>query len=149
MTIPLRAAKSQALEALHTTHSMEELVGPGADPADDRRFACRRATATPGYLTSSELSQTYAVTLLDTSSTGALARVQFNKDHRFKATDDLPDRLMLVIQFERVAIECQIVWRRDTEIGLRFLSPARPMGAPKSRHRPVVAKPAIKRRRLF
>lgn len=149
MTTVLRAPKPLALETIHDLQAIEGLVGPGADPADDRRFACRRTTKTPGYLTSTELAQTYAVTLLDTSSTGALAKIQFNKDHRYKSADDLPNRLTLVILYERVAINCEIAWRRDHEIGLRFLSPARPMGAPQSRPRPVVPKAAVKRRRLF
>jgi len=61
---------------------------------------------------------TYNCAVREISETGARLRV-----------DDvmgIPDHFDLIIELDAVEYSCQAVWRRQGEIGVRFLEPPRP-----------------------
>lgn len=100
------------------------------DAAENRRWAQRRGSFAQGRLIADELGEPLSCIVLDTSSTGARVKPQLARSTRCRDVKDLPKALTLFFVIDRVAIDCTVAWRREGLIGLRFVSPTRPVPKP-------------------
>jgi hypothetical protein len=60
---------------------------------------------------------TVSVTVRDISASGARLRSE--------GSTSIPDTFLLIIELDGLEADCQVVWRKDHEIGARFLSTPR------------------------
>ena len=97
---------------------------------DNRRWAHRRVCSSSATLQAPELGELVPCVVLDTSSTGARIKPHFTRAARNQSILDLPETFTLVYAIDRVAIDCRIAWRRGSELGLKFVSPARTLPKP-------------------
>jgi hypothetical protein len=136
MTIAVRTPRTNWADVLgaRKTASFAGLVEK--IEGDNRRWANRRASASAATLTSPNMGDALTCVVLDTSSTGVRIKPHFSRASSCQTLSDLPKTLTLVFTIDRVAIDCKIAWRRDKEVGLTFISPARTL--PKPPPRPMI-----------
>ena len=132
-TRAIRASWAEAIPARKVT-SLIGLVGTKSD--DNRRWAHRRSSATAGYIYGGEIVDPVNCVILDTSSTGARIEVRALRGSRYHNINDLPKTFTIVFQIDRVAVDCGIAWRRGSELGIKFTSPARTIPPPKRKLAP-------------
>jgi hypothetical protein len=116
------------------TQVVEGLQQPAIEATDanrqggrDLRRAARRPTRTSGILDMGRSKPPLTCGLIDVSATGARLKLYVPEPKPFVKAVDIPARFTLLMRFDRVEAECQLVWRRGNEIGVRFLSPLRPL----------------------
>jgi hypothetical protein len=90
-------------------------------PRPDVRVAPRRRTLKGGVIAFNSHFTTYNCTVREISQTGARLRVDDVKG--------IPNHFDLIIELDAVEHSCESVWRRDGEIGVRFI------GEPRSKTR--------------
>jgi PilZ domain len=100
-------------------HSQSSAV---AKADSDARFAARRRVLKAGVVAYSDRHVTLPCTVRDLSATGARVRVE--------GSISAPDTFELIIDIDGFEANCQVVWRKANEIGVRFLGAPRMM-APK------------------
>ncbi len=93
-----------------------------APKADDARIAPRRRMLKAGKIAYSDRHVTIGCTVRDMSATGARLRVE--------GSVTAPDTFELLIALDGLEANCKVVWRRETEIGVRFVGAPRTV-APK------------------
>ena len=64
--------------------------------------------------------------IIDMSAVGACIGLPRAGDAEFVDPASLADRVTLDIRCESTEIECEIVWRSESRLGLRFLSSPQP-----------------------
>ncbi len=85
---------------------------------------------TPAFISHTSLSQPVAVTMRDTSSTGARLELVKTKGAFSPGADRLPPRFILNMPLDRATVECEVAWRRGPMMGVRYVSPTRTMARP-------------------
>jgi PilZ domain-containing protein len=109
----------------------------------EARHAPRRRVLKAGIAASNDRHLTVACTVRDVSTTGARLRAE--------GSLSLPDHFELIIELDGLEANCEVVWRRGSEVGVRFLgaprmvsarraqviSPVMPTKAPSLRRTPV------------
>ena len=95
------------------------------DTGDERRFAGRRPSEARAFIFASTLTEPLACTIRDQSASGARITVAFDKSGIAHDLQLLPEDFTIVIQRDRVALDCRIAWRHENSLGLRFTSPAK------------------------
>lgn len=103
------------------------------------RWAKRRAQLSAGVISGPGLRSSVHCMVRDVSSTGA--KLQVGADTDGSAAAHLPPQFKLFVRYDFVEVDCEIVWRKGTEIGVRFLGATRMVKSP-AKKRPVAAKPA-------
>jgi hypothetical protein len=81
---------------------------------DDARRAPRRRLLKAGLAACNDRHVTISVTVRDISATGAKLRSD--------GSTSIPDTFVLVVELDGLEADCQVVWRKNHEIGVRFLS---------------------------
>lgn len=109
-----------------TTGSVVHLHSVGnvalASQADDARIAPRRRMLKSGKIAYNDRYVTIGCTVRDISATGARLRVE--------GSVTAPDSFELLIALDGLEANCQVVWRRDADIGVKFIGAPRTV-APK------------------
>ena len=100
------------------------------DAIDEPRFANRRQSRTPAYISHASLAQSVSATVRDSSSSGARLELVQIKGQFSPGADRLPQRFILTIPMDRATVECEIAWRCGPTMGVRYLSPARTLAKP-------------------
>lgn len=136
MTAVVRAPRANWTDVLGNRKGNPLLSAEQASKADNRRWAHRRASATSATLIGEDVGDPVPCVILDSSSTGARIKPHFTRAARFQNIKDLPGTVTLFYTIDRVAIDCKVAWRRDGEVGLKFVSPARSI--PKPAQRPMM-----------
>jgi hypothetical protein len=88
----------------------------------DARIAARRRVLKAGVVAYNDRHVTLSCVVRDISATGARVRVE--------GSVSAPDTFELLIDADGFEVNCQVVWRKDSEAGVRFLGAPR-MVAPK------------------
>jgi hypothetical protein len=83
----------------------------------DGRMSARRRVLKAGVAASNDRHLTMACTVRDLSATGARLRVD--------GSLTLPDTFELIIELDGLEANCQVVWRKANEAGVKFLSAPR------------------------
>lgn len=90
-------------------------------PNNGRALARKRQRLLDGFIVSEGMLSPRACTLRDVSALGASVEIW---DQSVKPAL-LRDRLTLYIPSDRKEVDCDIVWKRDNAVGLKFSSPFR------------------------
>jgi hypothetical protein len=93
-----------------------------APKSDDARIAQRRRMLKSAKIAYSDRHVTINCMVRDISATGARLRVE--------GSVTAPDTFELLIPLDGMEANCEVVWRREADIGVRFLGAARTV-APK------------------
>ena len=88
---------------------------------NDGRIAARRRVLKAGIAASNDRRLTVACTVRDVSATGARLRVDCSLN--------IPDTFELIIAVDGLEADCQVVWRKANEVGVRFLAAPRMVAA--------------------
>lgn len=75
------------------------------------RHAPRRPTNKAGIIKAG--SREYAVLLRDATETGARLRLV--------GSPEIPERFQLVSALEKIDAACEVVWRRGSDVGVKFM----------------------------
>ena len=120
---------------MKSTRALASVIGPRrgrnptiisrADAESDRRFSGRRSSEARAFIFATTLSEPYPCTIRDQSATGARVTIALDRTDMVAGVDDLPDKFTIVIQRDRVSLDCTVAWRHAQSMGLRFTSPAR------------------------
>ena len=84
---------------------------------NDRRVALRRRVLKAGIAASNDRHLTVACTVRDVSATGARLRAE--------SSVSIPDTFELIIEVDGLEADCQVVWRKANEVGVKFLAAPR------------------------
>jgi hypothetical protein len=88
---------------------------------NEARIAPRRRVLKAGVAASNDRHITVACTVRDVSSTGARLRTD--------SSLSIPDTFELIIEVDGLEANCEVVWRRGSEVGARFLGAPRIVAA--------------------
>ena len=123
------SAATQSSEAVGAGELATPPMGQAGTP--EARFAKRRPSRTPAYITHTSLAQQVAVSVRDSSSTGARLELVPTKGAFSPGAERLPPRFILNIPMDRATVECEIAWRRGAVMGVRYVSPTRTQPRPR------------------
>lgn len=142
---------------LKSTRGVATVVGPRRPrvativnrkiPERDRRFSGRRSSEARAFIFATTLSEPYPCTIRDQSVTGARVTICLDRTDVLSNVDELPEKFTIVIQRDRVSIDCSVAWRHGQSMGLRFTSPARLLPKPASSNPIPIRKSAVPVRR--
>lgn len=121
---------SERLAAVLAKKDTAAALSASGDTAKETRFARRKQSRTPANITHTSLSQAIAVTVRDSSSTGARLELVQTKGAFSPGADRLPQRFILNIPLDRATVECEVAWRRGAMMGVRYVSPTRTIAKP-------------------
>jgi hypothetical protein len=88
---------------------------------NDGRVALRRRVLKAGIAASNDRHLTVGCTVRDVSATGARLRVE--------SSVGIPDTFELIIEVDGLEADCQVVWRKANEVGVKFLAAPRIVAA--------------------
>ncbi len=91
----------------------------------ERRWAVRKPMAAPATIISRELPVPILCIMRDVSTTGAKLEIKESQDNFLGPRIRLPAYFTLVIRSDRMEVDCAAVWRKQAEIGVRFLAAPR------------------------
>jgi hypothetical protein len=112
---------------------------------DERRFSRRRNAEARAYILAPSLIEPVACLVKDQSTTGARIRLDPSIKDLTATLDEIPENFTLVLQLDRISLDCNVAWRREKSLGVRFTSPARFLPRTAANARQVPVKPAPKR----
>lgn len=84
---------------------------------DEQRRAPRRRTLKAGIAAYADRRCTVGCTVRDISATGARLKSE--------GSVNIPDTFVLIIELDGLEAACEVVWRRGTELGVRFVGAPR------------------------
>lgn len=87
----------------------------------EARIAPRRRVLKAGIAASNDRRLTVACTVRDLSATGARLRVE--------SSVHVPDTFVLIVEVDGLEADCQVMWRKANEAGVKFLSAPRIVAA--------------------
>lgn len=99
---------------------------PEAAELAETRRAPRKSHMLPAYVTATGMANIIPARVLDMSATGA--KIELTPMGRATGVPmtHLPDRFTLVLRQDKMDVDCEIVWREEWIIGVRFLGFPRP-----------------------
>lgn len=90
------------------------------------RFSHRKHAASAGIIYSNEINGAVHCVVRDMSVTGARLLIKESKlVPKNNGKLGLPSQFTLNIRLDRVAVNCQVVWQNQDEVGVRFTSAPR------------------------
>lgn len=92
-------------------------VAAAAHALDGARKATRRRVLKSGIVADNDRFSALPCIVRNLSSTGAQLRID--------GTLNVPTTFELLVELDGLEARCEIVWRKDKEIGVRFTSPPR------------------------
>lgn len=106
----------------------------------NKRWAKRKPASTPAKILFDGISTPFECTVRDISSTGAQIEMGRNKFNPDGSSEAVPNHFTLLIPLDRIAVDCQSMWRRGTRLGVKFTSMVRALPQPKPLMRTVSTK---------
>ena len=94
-----------------------QTVAAAAQAQDGARKATRRRVLKSGIVAYNDRFSALPCIVRNLSSTGAQLRID--------GTLNVPTTFELLVDLDGLEVRCEIVWRKDKEIGVRFTSPPR------------------------
>jgi hypothetical protein len=123
--------------AAATRKSAAALVEADQD-ALNKRWAKRKPSTTTAKILFDGISTPIECVLRDISSTGAQIEMTKNKYNADGSPDAVPNHFTLLIPLDKIAVDCQSMWRRGSRLGVRFTGVVRQLPPPK----PVMRRPS-------
>lgn len=131
MTLPSRTTSvTRALQRISRTPASNGERDAAADQPDaGNRKSRRRQTALAATMGFHDMRVTLPCTVTDMSGTGARLELSPAIVKQVGDGDHLSSQMLLILKADRMQVDCEIKWRRSGRIGVRFLSPPRPIVA--------------------
>ena len=98
---------------------------PVQQSSHDGRWASRQNCRIAGEISGTTLHTPISCVVRDTSSSGARVELSGSRNAFSAGTERIPDQITLLMPMDRMQVDCRVVWRKGTLMGLRYLSPAR------------------------
>ncbi|MEQ1652179.1 MAG: PilZ domain-containing protein [Hyphomicrobium sp.] len=108
---------------------------------DEQRWSSRKSTVLAGVIISDQIPGAVPCVVRDVSATGALIDLRSANSSVIASASGLPGTFALVLQRDNSEVRCEVAWRQQTTVGVRFISAFKTLPA---RAKPV--KPAAKRK---
>ena len=96
-------------------------VGNAVVKEGDGRLSPRRRVLKAGIAASNDRHLTTPCTVRDLSATGARLRIEGSRT--------VPDTFELIIELDGLEANCQVVWRKGGEVGVKFVGAPRTVAA--------------------
>lgn len=106
-----QAALMSSVRVSNVIH-LSDLSGSANDSAENRR-ASRRKVLKGAVAAFNDRYCSIACTVRDISATGARIRTD--------GSVSIPDTFELIIDLDGFEVDCEVVWRKDRDLGVRFL----------------------------
>jgi hypothetical protein len=97
-----------------------------AVPCGETQRAERWIAEKPAFVVARECRIQLPCMIIDMSAVGACIGIPSEGDEEYVDPMTLPDVLILDMRCESTEVECQVVWRSGSRIGLSFLSSPQP-----------------------
>lgn len=88
----------------------------------EQRWAFRKAGLFAAFIVSDRLQGTVNCLVRDMSATGARIVLQVDRNSLVASAAGLPDTFKLILDYDQVEVDCQVAWRNERALGVRFLS---------------------------
>lgn len=93
---------------------------PGA--TEEQRWAFRKTGLFAAFIVSDRLQGTVGCLVRDMSATGARIVLQADRNSLIASAAGLPNTFKLILDYYQIEVDCEIAWRSDRALGVRFLS---------------------------
>ena len=113
--------------------------------ADDRRWARRKPGLMAGLIAYHPVKPPVDCIIRDMSATGAKLEVGGTWGDSFNSAQDVPDRITLLMRLDKTEVECEVMWRRTKQLGVRFTGSMRPLSRKLTSRNEKPAAAAIKK----
>jgi hypothetical protein len=98
----------------------------GADDAvANKRWAQRKSSQMPAGLIFPGTRNLIPCQVRDSSSTGAKLELTAPRNNPNSDSESMPDEFTLVVRMDNMEVDCEVVWRKGSMMGVRYVSPAR------------------------
>jgi PilZ domain len=94
-------------------------VGEAAMDVKERRGSPRRRVLKGAIIAYGDRKMTLPCTVRNLSATGARVRIE--------VAVSAPDNFILFIEMDGIEVDCEVVNRSGTDLGVKFISPTRPV----------------------
>ncbi len=95
--------------------------------ADERRWAGRKPGLMAGLIAYHPVKPPVDCLIRDMSATGAKLEVGGSWGDSFNSAQDVPDHITLLMRLDKAEVDCEVVWRRTKQLGVRFTGAMRPL----------------------
>lgn len=83
----------------------------------------------PAIIFLAERRAQIACIVADMSGTGAKIELSPAAVAQVGSLEQIPARFTLILRTDRMQVDCEVMWRRLNQIGVRFLGAPQPMGS--------------------
>lgn len=95
--------------------------------AEEKRRSNRRSGRMPGLIYPGGVAASIPCMIVDQSVTGARLLMQPGWVNPFRGSSSLKERFTLVFRLDKMQADCEIVRLEENELGVRFVSVAKPI----------------------
>jgi hypothetical protein len=124
---PARPRDPELVERLRRIAESRARRQAAATDVECKRKGRRKQTALPGLLTFKSMRAQVPCTIADMSGTGARLTLSHATARSFGDVEHLSAQCTLVIRADRMQVQCEIMWREGTSLGVRFLGAPQPL----------------------
>jgi hypothetical protein len=121
-------AASQNATAAHDKATGKAGAGKSAGTDTERR-STRKPVRVAGMITAPSKRISMGCAVHDISATGARLKLYLLDKGHFTKSARVPRTFTLQIPADRIEADCEVVWEKEEQVGVRFLSPVRTMAA--------------------
>lgn len=111
------------------------------NPSDEQRWSSRKSTVLSGTIISDQIPGAATCVVRDVSATGALIDLRSANSSVIASASGLPATFALVLQRDNSEVRCEVAWRQQSTVGVRFISAFKTLPV-----RAKAVKPAAKRK---
>lgn len=118
-----------ALERLKKLNArpVAAMSGDKRAAAAEGRRAPRKSSVIGGTITSPSMVAERPCKVVDMSATGARIRIMPTSDQTKGLPAGVPDGFTLILRVDRIEVDCEVAWRKERELGVRFKGGIRPL----------------------
>jgi hypothetical protein len=95
--------------------------------ADERRWAQRKPGLMGALIAYHPVKPPVDCIIRDMSATGARIEIGGAWGEAFNSAEDVPDHVTLLMRLDKTEVDCEVVWRRTKQFGVRFRGGMRPL----------------------
>lgn len=94
---------------------------------NEKRWAQRKSGMTAGLVVFHPGKPPVDCVIRDMSATGARLEIAPNWSDGINSAADVPDAITLLVRQDRIEVDCDVVWRKTQQFGVRFKGGLRPL----------------------
>ncbi len=122
-------ARARLKRATERVASRIEPAAVSAISTGDGRRAPRKSSLIGGTITAASMVAERPCKIMDMSATGARLKLMPTSDGLRGLPAGVPDSFTLVLRVDRIEVDCEVAWRADRELGVKFKAVPRALTA--------------------